>query len=361
MFLYITSPFGMGKVLAGELRFLGMKCVDTFESGTFCEATREEVARINLWSRIAHRVYAGLAVGRCENFDQLFVLVSKIDWAEYIPSWASIEIQVQTHQSVLNAGRTIQSIAHKAVLTSLGSQDYVINPKEEKVVILISLLRDIAKIFVDTSGVPLHERGYRADTGQAPIKENLAAGLVLLSRWLFKKPLRDPMCGSGTICIEAAMIGRNIAPWLKRTFLCEKFNCINPQVFSKLREDAQAQIFQDKKYDIIWSDNDEKAISNAQNNATRAWVADTITFKKQDFLSQDKWMDFAGWLITNPPYNERMKQSELINIYNKLNTMFDKDEVQGGYITSIVDINPSIKLKNKFIKNGGIECDFWYK
>lgn len=175
----------------------------------------EDVYRINLWSRIANKVFVIVAEQKMTDFDMLFDCTLSIDWKQYIAPGQGIRVLAQSRESQLSSTRTIQAIAHKAICTQLtGSREvsWQVDPTQIIQEITISLMSDVATVMINTSGASLHERGYRTEQSEAPLKENIAAGLLLLSHWDRKSPLYDPFCGAGTICIEAALMARNIAP-----------------------------------------------------------------------------------------------------------------------------------------------------
>lgn len=175
--------------------------------------------KINFRSRLANKVFIQLAEGRAENFDELFALVKNSTYSQYLSN-TKLTLKVQMKHSQLSSTRSIQSVAHKALLESI---HHFGQETEEVSELLLVIEKNIAKLYLNTSGAALHQRGYRIQTGTAPIKENLAAALLLLANWRFKSPLLDPFCGSGTIAIEAALLGRNIAPGSWRSFAFEKF------------------------------------------------------------------------------------------------------------------------------------------
>ena len=186
----------------------------------------------------------------------------------------------------------------------------------------VSILKDMATIMIDTTGSSLFKRGYRIDKGGAPIKENMAAAILLLSNWYPDKPLIDPTCGSGTFCIEAALIGKNIAPGLYRSFAFEDWTWVEKAQVQKARAEARAQMKQDVQLDISGSDLDARMIEIAKNNAEEAGVADSILFKQmrlQD-LHTDK---INGVIISNPPYGERLlDDSAVTKLYQEMGETF---------------------------------------
>jgi putative N6-adenine-specific DNA methylase len=162
-----------------------------------------------VWSRFANRVYLSLAEQKITDFDSLFALAGEVPWAEYLTGKERIIIEAASTRSALESVSTIQSIAQKSIFSTLNTPNLT---NGTEVHILILIIDDIAHILLDITGDPLHKRGYRQESGEAPIKESLAAALVAFSGWRYKEPFLDPFCGSGTIAIEAAMIARNIAP-----------------------------------------------------------------------------------------------------------------------------------------------------
>lgn len=222
-------------------------------------------------------------------FDALFDFVQSLAWKEYLQT-DHISLKVTTKNSQLSAIRTLQSVAHKAILTSLpipllkgdiGGSIQKILPSSQ-VEIFLHLEENQAKILLNTSGISLHQRGYRTQAGPAPLKENIAAAMVLLAGWKFKAPLIDPCCGSGTIPIEAAMIAKNIAPGLQRTFAFQQFRNYDEELRNSLLQEARAQQFEGR-YQIFGADSDEKVLSCAKQNAERAGVGDIIEFSHKSF------------------------------------------------------------------------------
>lgn len=269
------------------------------------------------------------------DFDGLFDLIWSIDWKQYISSGYGVRVLANSHESQLSSARTIQSIAHKSIVTQLtGSRDVHWEQDESKATIEISvdIYKDMTTILLNTSGASLHERGYRTEQGEAPLKENIAAWLLVLSGWDKKSPLFDPFCGSGTICIEAAMLAAGIAPGLLRRFSFENFGFFDGFVFSSLRDDLMKQPIT-KEIKIFGSDIDTAVLQKAKANADRAGVGHMINFQERHFLD----VQFrAGnidkiWCVTNPPYGVRLGQ-ESEELVEDLVASFATHRLFGGFL-----------------------------
>lgn len=319
--LLITCPHWLTSVLNNELKKLWYSSQDSFETWTFVDAGLTDAYNINLRSRIANKVFLRLNTPNiCTDFDDLYDQAHTLDRAQYIWIWQGISVKVHIRQSNNDSAKSSQAIVQKAILTKLtGSKDKDrhIDIDRHTHTIFVVINKNICSFYINTSWQSLHQRWYRWEAGKAPLKENIAAALVQLAGWNFKKPLMDPCCGSGTICIEAAMIARNIAPWLQRYFAFEKFPCFESDVFKKLREEAKTKIYKGD-YTIMWSDIDEDVLALAQENADHVWVWDTIVFKYGD-LTKDKdretplsTQDLT--VITNPPYGKRLWPEDLEHI-----------------------------------------------
>jgi putative N6-adenine-specific DNA methylase len=263
--------------------------------------------------------------------------------------------------SKLSSVKDCQSIVKKAVIESMKARHGIEQFPETGPLykIEISILKDMATLTLDTTGQGLHKRGYREGAGEAPLRENLAAALVLLSRWSPDRILADPFCGSGTIPIEAAMIGNNIAPGLKRSFAAEKWPQMPRDVWDKARMDARRQM-KDLPFRILASDNDAKVLKKARENAVNAGVGDCIALQKlpfEEFRSRKKY----GLIICNPPYGERMGDPEEIErIYRKMGEVFSGLDMWSFFILSA---HPQFQAffgkraaGNRKLYNGGIKC-----
>ena len=251
------------------------------------------------------------------------------------------------------------------LLKSLGDRESLLR-EDDKVtgIHIFALIREnTLLLLLDTSGEPLHKRGYRTEALEAPIKETLAAAMVMLSGWRFKEPFLDPFCGSGTIAIEAAMIAKNIAPGIERNFAGEYFPWYNADYFAQARTSAKTKIITDRKYTITASDTDAEAVKIAENNAKRAGVSDTINFSKKDFKEYTSEY-ISGALVSNPPYGIRLKDYDLDLLYKDISVVFTKNtSLFGGIITSY-DFGKYTRpdsWKNRKLYNGNELCYFYSK
>lgn len=325
--LIATSAAGLEAVVGREIRELGIEC--QVENGRVrFEGDVESIIQTNLWLRSADRIKIIVGMFPAKTFEELFQGVFALDWENYLPLGAKFPIsKAKCVKSKLHNEPSVQAISKKAIVKKL--QRYYARPEGVPLMengpefkIEVSILKDMVTIMIDTTGSSLFKRGYRIDKGGAPIKENMAAAILLLSNWYPDKPLIDPTCGSGTFCIEAALIGKNIAPGLYRSFAFEDWTWVEKDQVQKARAEARAQMKQDVQLDISGSDLDARMIEIARNNAEEAGVADSILFKQmrlQD-LHTDK---INGVIISNPPYGERLlDDSAVTKLYQEMGETF---------------------------------------
>ena len=325
--LIATSAAGLEAVVGREIRELGIE--RQVENGRVrFEGDIESIIQTNLWLRSADRIKIIVGMFPAKTFEELFQGVFALDWENYLPLGAKFPIsKAKCVKSKLHNEPSIQAISKKAIVKKL--QKYYARPEGVPLMengpefkIEVSILKDMATIMIDTTGSSLFKRGYRIDKGGAPIKENMAAAILLLSNWYPDKPLIDPTCGSGTFCIEAALIGKNIAPGLYRSFAFEDWTWVEKDQVQKARAEARAQMKQDVQLDISGSDLDARMIEIAKNNAEEAGVADSILFKQMRL--QDLYTDkINGVIISNPPYGERLlDDSAVTKLYQEMGETF---------------------------------------
>ena len=359
----ITCPFGLSNVLGNELKRLKIAPQESFATGAYATGEMKDLININLRSRIANKVYVELAHGPCVDFDALFAIVQSVDWSQYVWVGHAVAVNIHTNKSKLTSERTLQSITNKAIYQQLNpTGGWRIDRQADDVEVFVMIANDQATIFINSSGRALYQRWYRSETWDAPLKENIAAGLVLTTGWKYASHLRDPCCGSGTIAIEAAMIARNIAPGLQRHFAFEDRKIYDESQFTELEQEAIKAQFANKMYQISASDIDADLLKIAQENARRAGVADTIRFFDHDMLSPLTPFDLENaTIITNPPYGKRLTPTDLDAIYKQLILLVAHG--RGGFITSYAD-SPSLvdnTWTSKKLFNGADECIFWTK
>lgn len=360
MELIATCAFGLEKLLYQEIKKLGLWVIKTEDGRVIFEGENEDIIRANLWLRTAERVYIKLAEFPAVTFDELFDQTFALDWPQILPESATFPVLCSTSNSKLHNEPSIQSITKKAIVKKLQTVRPE-NPLPETgptYSILTRFNKDICTIALDTTGDSLHKRGYRLQSTLAPIKETLAAALVMLSDWTPDQILVDPFCGSGTILIEAALIAQNIAPGLNRSFSYEKWRDFDPKITQKIFAEATEQI---KKLPlkIYGYDIDREAISIAQGNAHRAGI--TITFDQSDVHDLDFEKMQNVTIITNPPYGERLSEITAVEtLYADLGKLYTQTKNCSLYI---IAAHPDFQkvfahqaAKNRKLFNGKIKC-----
>jgi len=362
--LIATATFGLEKVVANELKDLGYENL-TIENGkvTF-EGDEMDIVTCNMWLRTADRVLIKLAEFKAESFEELFQGTKAVEFGDMIPINGFMHVTGKSIKSQLHSVPDVQSIVKKAVIESMKrkySRDlYPEDGAEYK--IEVAILKDIVTLTLDTSGPGLHKRGYREFAGEAPLKETLAAALVILSNWDASILMADPFCGSGTIAIEAAMIGRNIAPGLNRSFVSEQWEIIPKELWEDIRKHAKNSV-NNKDFRILASDLNGSVLHTAKGNAEKAGVLNNIAFQKldvKDFCSRKK----CGYIITNPPYGERLGElKEAEELYKTLGSVYKNLDNFGLFIiTSHPDFEKIFGKKsdkNRKLYNGRLKCYYY--
>ena len=322
--LIATATFGLEAVVKREIQNLGYKIIKSEDGKITYMGDERAIVRSNLWLRRADRVLLKMAEFRACEFEELFQQTKALPWEELIPIDGKFTVTGTSVKSKLHSVPACQSIVKKAIVERL-KEYYCIDRFDETgaaYTVKVTLLKDNVTLTVDTSGAGLHKRGYRVCDVAAPIKETLAAAMVQLSFWREDRLMMDPCCGSGTVPIEAAMIGRNIAPGLNRSFASEGWELIPAEVWKEERKAAYDAINYDTQLRIFAFDIDPKAIEAAEENAIEAGVDDCIVFKCMD-MRKIQAHEPRGIIITNPPYGERIGEAKQIAaIYRKYNEFF---------------------------------------
>jgi putative N6-adenine-specific DNA methylase len=305
-----------------------------------------------------------MAEFKAESFEELFQGTLAVNWGELIPEDGMMHITGKSVKSKLHSVPDCQGIVKKAVVESM-KKTYQKEWFEEDGSIYkieVAILKDIVTLTIDTTGPGLHKRGYRELAGIAPLKETLAAALILVSKWNSDRVLTDLLCGSGTIPIEAALIGKNIAPGLYRRFTCEDWPSMEKDIWKQVREGAQKSI-NSEDFIINASDIDGRILKTAKDNAVKAKVDKYINFQKlpmKEFSSKKKY----GFVISNPPYGERLgEQHEVAEIYKELGNLYNKLDSWSFYIlTSNADFQNYFgekAHKNRKLYNGKLMCYYY--
>lgn len=325
--LVATAAAGLEAVVGREIRDLGIDC--QVENGKVrFQGDVRTIITTNLWLRAADRVKIVVGEFPARTFEELFQGVYKLDWENYLPLGAKFPIsKAKCVKSKLHNEPSVQAISKKAVVKKLQKvyhrpDGVPLQENGAEFRIEVSILKDKATVMIDTTGASLFKRGYRVEKGGAPIKENMAAAIIELSNWYPDKPFIDPTCGSGTFCIEAAMIGMNIAPGFNRDFAFEEWNWVDADLVKKVRDEAEEKANYDIELDISGFDIDGRMIEIAKKNAEEAGLGDVIKLKQmrlQD-LKTDK---INGVIISNPPYGERLLDDKAVDIlYNEMGQTF---------------------------------------
>ena len=365
----LISPcfFGMEKMLANEIKNLGFEIVKTEDGRVTYKTDEYGIAKANMWLRCAERVHLKIAEFEAKSFDELFEGTKRINWAKYIPYGAQFPItKASSIKSKLHSIPDIQSIVKKAVVESLKKsymETGLIKEDKEKYPIYVFIHKDKVTLTIDTTGVALHKRGYRERANKAPIRETLAAAIMELVPWRPGRTLVDPMCGSGTLLIEAAMKGINMAPGMNREFISESWRTMDKKIWWDVRREAYAKLDEDTQFKIYGYDIDEEALEIARENAEIAGVSDYIEFRYGDateFSSDEEY----GFIVTNPPYGERLEDTDTVKmLYKQLGYTFRKLKNWSYYlITSYEDFENEFgqeATKRRKLYNGMLKSNLY--
>ena len=359
--------FGLESVLKREIQELGYEIVQVEDGRVTFRGGMDAGCRANIFLRTAERVLLKAGSFRAVTYDELFERTKEIEWERYIPKdgkfWVAKAASVKSR---LFSPSDIQSIMKNAMVERLKSV-YHIQWFEEKGAsypLRVFLKKDMVTVGIDTTGVSLHKRGYRPAAGKAPIAENLAAALIMLTPWRKDRILVDPFCGSGTFPIEAAMIAADIAPGMNRSFTAENWtNLMDRKLWYDAVDEARSQISDPGETDIQGYDIDGEVLRTARKNARAAGVDHLIHFQQRPVkeLSHPKKY---GFIITNPPYGERLEEKEALpGLYREFGESFRKLDTWSAYmITSYEDAERCFGRKadkNRKIYNGMLKTYFY--
>ena len=360
----VPCLFGLEGIAGDELRRLDLENVRVENGKVLFSGDETALAKSNICLRTGERVLLVLADFEAKTFEQLFQGVYRAPLEDYIPKDGQFPVKGHCLNSQLMSVPDCQAIVKKAASKRLGEK-YGMNWLPEtgaKFQLQFSLMNDRCVLYLDTSGPGLHKRGYRAVGNDAPLRETLAAAMVMLTRYRGRDFVWDPFCGSGTIPIEAAMIAKNRAPGLKRRFAAEAFPWMEETLWQQVREEARDREFQGK-YRILGSDNDPKCISLSMANARKAGVADCIEFRDGDATKMSLPAD-SGIIICNPPYGQRMmEQQSAQRLYAALGRHL---KFSDGWKKYIITSEPEFEHyfgrradKKRKLYNGMIKCDYY--
>ena len=306
----IPCLFGLEGLVGDEVRRLGLEEVQVENGRVLCQGTMADLPRLNVNLRCGERVLVLLASFPARSFEALYQGTAAVPWEEFIPREGRFPVKGHALDSQLHSVPDCQKIVNKAAAERLGRAYGLQRLPEtgEKHQIQFAILRDQCSLYLDTTGPGLHKRGYRAVGVEAPLRETLAAAMVLLSRYRGRDPFRDPFCGSGTIAIEAALIAKNRAPGLDRSFDAQRWSCVDSRLWLDAAGEAMDREF-DGQYDVWGGDIDPKAVRIARENAVKAGVEDLVRFETAD-AARLRCQGEYGQIVTNPPYGERMLEKQ---------------------------------------------------
>ena len=364
--LVATAAMGLESLVADEIRELGYQ-PRTENGKVYFQGDERAIARANMWCRVADRIRIVVGQFKATTFDQLFEGVKALPWEQYMPVDATFPVQGKSVKSKLFSVPDCQAITKKAVAERMKQAYHRLGFLEETGPLYkleVSILKDVATLTIDTSGVGLHKRGYRGEQGGAPLKETLAAALVRLTRWTPDRPFVDPFCGSGTIPIEAAMIGQNLAPGYNRNFLCEEWPFMKKDVWDIVEEEVEDVANYDIPLDITGSDVDGRMIRIAKDNALEAGFPDDIIQWKQRDVADLTVEGLNGVLVGNPPYGERLGEVEEAEEHARLlgNIMYHHPSWSVYILTSLEnfeDVYGRKATKKRKLFNGFIRTDYY--
>ena len=360
-----TASFGLEAVVRAELTALGFGEARTEDRRVIFEGGAREVARCNIGLRTADRVLLRVAEFPAGDFDALYEGVRAVRWTDFMAPSPAVVVEARSNRSKITSVPAIQSVSKKAIVDALsrGKSSSRMEESGPPYTVEVTIARDRASILLDTTGPGLHKRGYRASGGEAPMRENLAAALVLLSRWDTSRPFADPLCGSGTIPIEAALIACNIAPGIGRRFAAEEWPGVPRAVWKAAREEARSEERRDVELRIEASDRDAKIIEAARRNAERAGVGPRIGFRCAELDSFKPAGDF-GCMVSNPPYGERLGGAqEVEGLYRGMGKLFARLDTWSLFVLTAHEgfqkLFGAPATKNRKLYNGNLRCWFY--
>lgn len=383
--LFATTAPGLESITLGEIKRLGLKGKAEV-GGVSYRGDQETIFATNLWLRTASRVLVRLAQFHASTFHELERRANRVPWAEFVPVNGTVRVRVTCRKSRLYhsdavAERILGAIARVAPGTvQVESESSAADDADQELetandartpaqLFVVRIVDDQCEISADTSGELLHRRGYRQEIGKAPLRETLAAAILLASGWRPSESLMDPLCGSGTIPIEAALLARGIAPGLTRRFAFMEWKMFEKERWEKVLGQARdAAVTNRVALEISGADRDKGAIEAATRNAKRAGVADDIRFVVRTLSASVKELENLrnpGWILTNPPYGVRLGDTEgLRNLYATLGSRLKSGAGEGwrlGILTSdaVLARQTGLPLRARFsTSNGGIPVAF---
>jgi putative N6-adenine-specific DNA methylase len=364
----ITAP-GLERVTASELATLGVTPKGQSHGGIHWQGSARDLYNANLWLRTASRLVVRVASFHAGSFAELERRAKRIPWGRFVRARDRVRFRVACHKSALYHSDAVAQRLAEAASAATGCSSVSATDEEDdddgvggEQLFVVRIDHDTLALSADSSGTLLHKRGYRQASAKAPIRETIAAAMLLSSGWDPSMPILDPLCGSGTIPIEAALIGRKIAPGLHRQFRFERWPGFSPDVWAKLREQALDGALPRAPASIVASDRDPGALEAVASNAERAGVSSDVELIHRPLSASQPADSSRGWVITNPPYGIRVG-TDVRNLYAKLGSMM-RAEFKGwklGVLTASPELERQIGIPLERLfeaKNGGIPIRF---
>ena len=356
-----TTGFGMDGALSRELKTLGLKA-EVQTTRAIIEGDLKDAAYANLMLRTAGSVRLIVGEFDAESYDELFENVKNIQWQDYIEEGANLKVNARTVKAKLYSVSDVQSITQKAIYTKL-SEKYKVKviTGAIKYSIAVHIHNSHVTVSIDTSGRPLHMRGYRVLNPTAALRETLAAALVIYSSWRGDWKMYDPMCGSGTICVEASMFARNMPPGGKRSFAAESFPWWDEKIWQDARQRCIDETKPEGSVEILGSDKDRRVLRMAETHARRAGVYGDIKFFEKD-ATKLAITDPHGHIISNPPYGVRLgDESRMPALYEDF-----FDALPQSWSWHIISSRDDVEHlahrkadKKRRLFNGRLECRYY--
>jgi len=359
----VPCLFGIESIVSDELKRLGMKNVGAENGRVFFSGDERDLAKANICLAAGERVLMIVGESRVKTFDELFEAVKALPWENYIPSDGAFPVKGYSLDSTLRSVPDCQSIIKKAIVERLRNKYKTSWFKESgaKYQVQFSIMRDVAMLYIDTSGAGLHKRGYRPVAGVAPLRETLAAAIVRLSRYRGRETVFDPFCGSGTLPIEAALAALNRAPGINRDFSAQQWAWLPANVWSDARNEARDKEFSGK-YDIRGGDIDSACVKLSEENAVRAGVSAHVSFEVAD-AAKFSCEAGHGIIMTNPPYGERMMpQLDAARLYREFGMAVRNLDWNMYILSAQAEFEQSFgkrATKKRKLYNGMIKCDLY--
>lgn len=339
---FAVSPPGLESITQHELFNLGVNHPRAVSGGVEFEGFLSHLYKINLWSRTASRVLVRVAEFEAKSFAELERKAEKVEWRKFLKDGVTVTVRATCHKSKLYHSDGVKERVEKVISDQLAVDRHQPLAMSHQQMVVVRLDHDHCTISLDSSGDHLHQRGYRLETAKAPLRENIAAALLLQAQYDPLQPLIDPFCGSGTFAIEAAMMARKIAPGLNRKFSLTHWKNFDTQSWGDLLREAREKVDDKIKPIIQASDRDAGAIEAATANAERAGVAEMIQWRVCAFSSIEPPND-QGLLISNLPYGKRVgEDSDLRNLYAQLGKVA-REKLNGWRLALLTDDPQNIK------------------